>query len=200
MQIFKFIVHILDSIRFLPHVLIFVLCRDQIIEEDIRVWAKNQGIQMGRIKCFLSFIRKYKEFRTLFYYRIPWASVFKFIAPGQECLFIHTNNIGKGLFIQHGFSTIINAKSIGDFCWINQQVTIGYTVKGNPVIGNNVRIGAGAIVIGNITIGDNSIIGAGTTVTTDIPANSLIVGAKPRILINEYCGTTISETRDEDHL
>ena len=67
-----------------------------------------------------------------------------------------------------------------------QQVTIGHTAKGNPVIGNKVHIGAGAIVIGNITIGDNSTIGAGTTVTTDIPANSLSVGAEPRIFINKY--------------
>lgn len=129
-------------------------------------------------------MRKYKEFRTLFYYRIPRASVFRIIAPGLDSLYICCKNIGKGLFIQHGFATTITAESIGNYCWINQQVTIGHTAKGKPVIGNNVRIGAGAIVIGNISIGDNSTVGAGTTVTTSIPANSLAVGVKPRILIN----------------
>lgn len=80
-------------------------------------------------------------------------------------LFIRCNKIWKGLFIQHGYSTGISAKSIGEYCWINQQVVIGYSNKTEaPIIGNNVKILAGAIVIGGISIGDNAVIGAGTTV------------------------------------
>jgi serine O-acetyltransferase len=72
-------------------------------------------------------------------------------------VFIYTNTIGPGLFIQHGFSTIISAKSIGKDCWINQQVTIGYSnVTDCPTIGDNVTIHAGAKVIGKVTIGNNA--------------------------------------------
>ena len=106
------------------------------------------------------------------------------MAPGLNSLYIKTNNIGKGLFIQHGFSTIITAESIGENCWINQQVTIGWTAAGSPIIGDTVRIGAGAIVLGNIKIGDNSTVGAGTTINASIPNNSLVVGAKPRVIWN----------------
>jgi len=66
-------------------------------------------------------------------------------------LFITTSDIKGGLFIQHGFATIISAASIGENCWINQQVTIGYSDKTEcPHIGNNVHIYAGAKVIGGI--------------------------------------------------
>ena len=62
-------------------------------------------------------------------------------AAGRWSMYIETPEIGGGLFIQHGFATMIAAKSIGENCWINQQVTVGY--KGSkipPVIGNNVTI------------------------------------------------------------
>lgn len=104
--------------------------------------------------------------------------------PSEASLYIACQNIDSGLFIHHGFSTIIAAKKIGANFWCNQQVTIGYNADGNPTIGDNVRIGAGAIVIGNINIGDNVTIGAGATIVKDIPANSLVVGPPPRIICN----------------
>jgi len=80
------------------------------------------------------------------------------------------------LYIQHGFSTIISAKSIGEKCWINQQVTIEYSnLSDAPTIGNGVRITAGAKVFGDITIGDNSIIGADAVVFKDVPPNCTVV-------------------------
>jgi len=109
--------------------------------------------------------------------------MFKFIAPPMTNLYINCENIGKGLFIQHGFSTIISAKSIGDNCWINQQVTVGWTSSTDaPIIGDNVKIHAGAIVVGNVHIGDNVRIGAGTVVVKDVPSNSTVVGSPARIM------------------
>ena len=77
---------------------------------------------------------------------------------------------------------MISAKSIGDYCWINQQVTIGYTSKGNPTIGSNVKICAGSIVVGDITVGDNSVVGAGAIVVDDVPANSIVCSPKARVV------------------
>ena len=92
-----------------------------------------------------------------------------------------------GLYIQHGFSTIIAARSIGENCHINQQVTIGYNGSESSIIGNNVTVTAGAIVIGNVSIGDNSIIGAGTVVTKDVPERAIVVGSSARTLrVKEY--------------
>lgn len=96
-------------------------------------------------------------------------------------LYIRCHDIGEGLFIQHGYSTDISAKSIGKNCWINQQVTIGYSSKTDaPIIGDNVKILAGAIVIGGVTIGDNAVIGAGTTVVKNVAPNTTVVGAPNR--------------------
>ena len=101
----------------------------------------------------------------------------------MNTLFIGGKEIGPGLFIQHGFSTIISAKSIGKDCWINQQVTIGYSnVMDCPVIGDNVTINAGAKVIGKVSIGNNSKVGANAVVVKDVPENCTVVGVPAYIV------------------
>jgi len=107
----------------------------------------------------------------------------------MSTLIIKTQNIGEGLFIQHGFTTIINAKSIGINCFINQQVTI----DDNPTILNNVKIYSGAIIIGNVTIGNNSVIGANTTVFHDVPDNCIVFTPSPQV-INVTISCTESNT------
>jgi len=87
------------------------------------------------------------------------------------------------LFIEHGFSTIISCRKIGKNCYINQQVTIGYSDATNcPTIGDNVEIKCGAKVIGGITVGDDVIIGANAVVVKDIPPHSIVVGVPARII------------------
>ncbi len=132
------------------------------------------------------------EFRNQFYVRVykvshklHLAKFLETLLPPEKTLYLNGNcNYGKGLFFQHGFSTIVNAKSIGDYCWINQQVTIGDSTGNEdiPTIGNHVRICAGAIIVGNITIGDNVTIGAGATVYKDVPSNSVVVPYHSRVI------------------
>ena len=94
-------------------------------------------------------------------------------------------DIGAGLFVQHGFSTIIMA-DLGENCWVNQQVTIGHKDKnGRPQIGNNVRITAGAKVLGNIKVGDNVTIGANAVVVKDVPDDCVVVGIPAYIIEKE---------------
>lgn len=89
---------------------------------------------------------------------------------------------GGGLFIEHGFSTIILAQSLGENCWINQQVTIGFNKGGMPIIGDNVKITAGAKVLGNINVGNNVIVGANCVVLKNIPDNCTVVGVPAKII------------------
>ena len=103
----------------------------------------------------------------------------------MDSLYINTPEIGPRLFIQHGFATNISAKRIGSDCWINQQVTIGYTFDSEPpVIGNGVRISAGAKVLGQIEIGDNAIIAANAAVVKSVEEN-MVVGGVPAKIIGE---------------
>lgn len=66
---------------------------------------------------------------------------------------------------------------------IDQHVTLGGRKGGGaPVIGNNVRIGAGAKILGPVHIGDGAQVGANAVVIKDVPANSTAVGVPARII------------------
>ena len=117
-----------------------------------------------------------------------WGYCLRYL-PKLSTLYINVpyGKIGGGLVIQHGFSTIITAESIGENCWINQQVTIGYNDSntygyGKPVIGDNVRISAGAKVIGPIEIGNNCIIGCNAVISKNLPENTVVVPSPMRII------------------
>lgn len=59
---------------------------------------------------------------------------------------------------------------------------LGYTKIGKVTIGDNSFIGAESIVMPGVTIGKNCIIGAKSTVLTDVPDNSVFVGAPAAFL------------------
>ena len=95
------------------------------------------------------------------------------------------------MFIQHGFATMIAAESIGENCWINQQVTIGYNGHDDPpVIGNNVMITCGAKVLGSITVGDHAVIGANAVVIRDVEPGAVMGGIPARVLRKEQSDGT----------
>lgn len=49
-------------------------------------------------------------------------------------------------------------------------------------IGSNVWLGGGAIVLAGVTVGENSIVGAGAVVTSDVAANTVVVGSPARVI------------------
>ena len=120
-----------------------------------------------------------KTFRSIFYMRIGRISrLISFLLPGETlCGIASTKSayVGGGVYIQHGWSMVLDAESVGENLWINQNVTVGYRGNGHPRIGNNVRIGSGAVVLGGITIGDNVNIGANAIVVKDVPSNCTVV-------------------------
>lgn len=86
------------------------------------------------------------------------------------------------MFIQHGFSTVIDAERIGENCWINQQVTIGYSGSEHPMIEEGCYIHAGAKVLGGITMHKNSTAGANAVVVKDVPENAVVGGVPAKII------------------
>ncbi|SHJ32651.1 serine acetyltransferase [Bacteroides stercorirosoris] len=179
----KILLAIVLSFRYIPHILSYYLNKN--IREDVRFWSKCYSVGYSGLVGMMYFLTYYKEFRNVMYKRLRVSLLHKILLPPLSSLYITTSRdkIGKALFIQHGFATIISAESIGEYCWINQQVTIGYTKKSvSPMIGNNVRIHAGALVLGQIRIGDNSVIAAGATVVDDVPPNSLVCSPKAKVV------------------
>lgn len=180
----------LNAIRFLPHWLAWkVFCRDPRIVMDLKRWT---GILRKQARAdfyaFADIMLFFKEFRNLFYARIKQrrpvlSALLKVLAAPQPLLNIAAENIAGGLYIQHGFATIIDPRKMGEDCWVNQGVTIGYTNATDcPTIGNRVHIGAGAKILGACTIGDNVIVGANAVVVKDVPANCTVVGVPAYII------------------
>ena len=176
---------ILNIVRLFPHLIMFKLSRNNlIIKADLERWIKIMEIKYSGSMAVIYLLSFYPEFRNLFYYRVGRVSFFlNIICPKMSTLYISSKDVGEGLFIQHGFATIIAAKSIGKNCWINQQVTIGFSSKLDcPVLLDNVAINAGAKVIGNVVIGNNSIVGANSVVVKNVPENCTVVGVPAYII------------------
>jgi serine O-acetyltransferase len=133
-------------------------------------------------------------FRSVFYYRVSrsedvWArrvvGLTRWAYPGPPALSIECDNIGGGLFINHGYSTIVACDSIGEDCEIAHNVTIGWNDDGQlrgPIIGDRVTIYTGAVVAGAITIGHDVKIAANAVVLRDVPAQTTIGGVPGRPL------------------
>lgn len=175
----------LGYFRCFPHILIFRYHQNNdLIALDIKRWLFVLNKDFKLVKGFVFLMVSYQEFRNLYYKRIGiYATFVNFLCRKKSGLYLSTPQIGPGLYIQHGDASIIAAKIIGENCWINQQVTVGYTQVGKaPVIGNYVTINAGAKVLGDISIGDNVIIGANAVVTKNVPSNCTVVGVPAYII------------------
>ena len=175
---------ILCILRFLP-ISFLVNLNDELLKKDLNRWKTVLNVNEKDIYSLAIILWEKPEYRNLFIYRNRHRRVFrtwiKLWYKPMDSLYIESIEIGGGLFIQHGFATMISAKSIGENCWINQQVTIGF--KGSdtpPTIGNNVMITCGAKVLGNISIGNNAIIGANAVVTKDVEEGAVMGGVPAR--------------------
>ena len=100
----------------------------------------------------------HEDFRSTVYIRLGWKRIFvSWMKPGAKCFYNLTKHYGDSLFIQHGFATVVYAKSVGHHFFVNQQVTIGFGDDGNPTIGNYVSVRA-------------------------VPSHSVVVGVPGRII------------------
>jgi serine O-acetyltransferase len=161
------------------------------VEADVARWVTVVAPPVPASRGRLALLATYAEFRTLYYYRLRRAGVLPaalaaaagFLYPGERTLHLACSEIGPGLFIQHGFATIVAARRVGRNCWINQQVTIGFTRPDDrPSIGDDVFVYAGAKVLGDVTVGDGACVGANAVVLTDVPPGATAVGVPARIL------------------
>lgn len=157
------------------------------------------------IFIFIRYLITNQSFKTCFYFRLT-----QFFSKKKTLFFIffllyrriqirygihipYPTKIGKGLYLVHCNSIVINANAqIGDFLTIFQGCTIGVDiVKGVPKIGNNCVFFAGSKIIGNISIGNNVIVGANAVVVKDVPDNAVVGGIPAKIL--NFNGEQISK-------
>ena len=120
------------------------------------------------------------------------------IAHSQTGIDIHPGaEIGKSFFIDHGTGVVIGETTvIGNNVKLYQGVTLGAlsipnretlpgegTKKRHPTIEDNVTIYAGSTILGNITIGHDTIIASNAWIKEDIPAESMVITARPEIKV-----------------
>ncbi len=152
--------------------------------EDIAVWAEWKDIvQYDRFVQFLYCMSMYEEFRNIVYKRMGKLQyLVRWMCPQLSTLYIHCDDIGGGLRIQHGFATIITAERIGKNAKIFQQVTIGYNGDKLPILGDNVEVCCGAKVIGGVHVGNNVVVGAQALVIKDVPNNCVVGGVPAKVI------------------
>lgn len=154
---------------------------DDKLQKDISRWKSVCHLEGSRRIVLAVLLGTRKEFRNLFIYRNRSRRFYRWwiriwYRP-MDTLFLEAKEIGGGLYIQHGFATMLAAESVGENCWINQQVTIGYNGHDRaPIIGNDVMITCGAKVLGPITVGDRAIVGANAVVIRDVEPGAVMGG------------------------
>ena len=116
-------------------------------------------------------IRKVAVFRHRF-----WS-----IATGAE---IPINcRIAGGLLLPHPNGVVVHCDTvIGPNCLLFQQVTLGSTMDGSPVLAGHVDVGAGAKVLGAVTLGAHAKVGANAVVLIDVPSGATAVGLPAKVI------------------
>ena len=159
------------------------------IQED---WNSHER-DIWRQGLWVMMVYRFGRWRYRFGWRIiraPLSLLYKILF---KCIQIVTGielpceaTIGKRFRIDHFGGIIISGDTVlGDDVVVRNGVTIGLRrtgVRGSPVIGNRVDIGAGAKILGSIAIGDDVAIGANAVVLKDVPANSIAIGVPARII------------------
>lgn len=137
------------------------------IRDDISHYKSRKSIKYNLFFTFVYLMLIFPEFRNIFYMRmgIFWRYLL-FWFPPLSTLHIWTPSarIGGGLYIGHGWGTVINAYRVGRNCVIGQNCTIGSRNFKEPVLEDNVKVWAHAVVLGDIVVEENSNIGAGAVV------------------------------------
>jgi len=93
-----------------------------------------------------------------------------FLITGIEIYY--NAKIGYRVQIWHGQGTVIGKNAvIGDDCLILHQVTLG---SGFVVLGDRVKVGAGAKILGSIFVQSDSVVGANAVVTRNIAPRTIV--------------------------
>jgi serine O-acetyltransferase len=160
--------------------------------ENIREDWRNYECQWTRQGFWVMLVYRFGNWRYRIRnrpIRLPFSFAYRLLKLFSEILtgidLPCEAKVGRRFRIDHFGGIIISGDAVfGDDCVIRNGVTVGLRhtgLRGAPVIGHRVDIGAGAKVLGSIRIGDDVAIGANAVVIADVPSNSIAVGVPAKI-------------------
>jgi serine O-acetyltransferase len=155
-------------------------------------WRTYEG-DLFRPGLWVMFVYRYGNWRygiRFRWLRKPFSFLYKVMATGVTILsgveLPCETRIGRRLRIEHPGGIVVSGDAvIGDDVVLRNGVTIGLRrtgVRGAPVIGDRVDIGAGAKILGGIRIGDDVRVGANAVVLRDVPDGAVAVGVPAKVL------------------
>ena len=102
--------------------------------------------------------------------------------------------LGTGVYFVHSAGTVVGGKAIlGNRVYLYGSNTIGAAhTGGEPTIGDDVKIGAGARVLGPISIGAHVVIGANAVVLSSLSSGATAVGIPARVVAPKGSQTVTS--------
>jgi serine O-acetyltransferase len=146
----------------------------------------------GIVRAALPKVALQPRFRAIAYFRLSqWAwgrpgtkfLAYWFQSRALQCSGAELHpaaQVGPGFSIIHSVGIVVGRDVVaGSDLVLYQGVTIGHrsgSDLGQPVLGNRVRVGAGAKVLGGINIGDDVVIGANAVVLGDVPCGATVTG------------------------
>lgn len=94
---------------------------------------------------------------------------------------IDINTFGKGLYLPHYGSIVVNSTaSFGDYCVIQSDTNVSANVK----CGNHTYLAAGAKIMKNVVLSDYCIVGANAVVTKSVNEENVVLGGIPARIIS----------------
>ncbi len=166
---------------------------DDYLTQDLKRWSARLSLtDLSDRESFIKCFSQRQEFRSVIRYRVKCFSdkyitkTFQQLTNKKNAfvpsLYLSCKEIGPGLYIEHGFSSIVFASKIGENFHLNQSVTIGAARGGIPIIGNNVSVYCNSVVLGNITLGDWVKVAAGAVVVDSVPERCIVASPKAIII------------------
>lgn len=90
----------------------------------------------------------------------------------------------EAFHLDHPLGSVMGRATYGENFTFAQSCTVGNNKGIFPEIGRDVQMLSGSKILGRCRIGDNVVIAANTYIKdTDIPANSLVFGSSPNLVI-----------------
>jgi serine O-acetyltransferase len=97
---------------------------------------------------------------------------------------MYDTELPRVMFLNHALGTVVGRGTYGNYLLVTQNVTFGKDREAAPIVGEGVIVYGGALIAGASTIGDGVSIAANTAIlNADVPANSVVSGTSPNLII-----------------